>query len=209
MKIIDSKWVFRVKMDESEKIYRFKARLCARGFLQREGIDFHETFAPVIRYDSLRLILAEVAAQDLELLQFDVQTAFLYGKLDETVYMEVPEGLNVGQDLVCKLNKSLYGLKQAPRCWNQRFTRFLHEFEFKECEADKCVFVGQVKNEKVYLALFVDDGLIAANTVETLELIIDRLSATFNITVGDSSMFVGVQISRDRESKSLIIHQSS
>lgn len=181
MKIIDSKWVFRVKTDANEKNHRFKARLCARGFLQREGIDFNETFAPVIR------------------------------KLDETVYMEVPEGLDVGhagQDLVCKLDKSLYGLKQAPRCW-KRFTRFLHEFEFKECEADKCVFVGRVKSEKIYLALFVDDGLIAANSIETLKLVIERLSATFNITVGDSSMFVGVQILRDRESKSLIIHQSS
>ena len=190
MKTIDSKWVFRLKEDPEEGTRRYKARLCARGFQQREGVDYTETFAPVVRYDSLRVLLATVATEDLELLQFDVQTAFLYGELDETIYMEVPEGLNVvgkksnKEDVVCKLRKSLYGLKQSPRCWNQKFTLFLSEFELEACEADKCVFVSQFENETVYLALFVDDGLVAAKSRKTLDIIIKKLSDTFEITIG-------------------------
>lgn len=142
-KIIDSKWVFRVKKDPERSTQRFKARLCARGFMQRQGIDFTETFAPVVRYDSLRALLAMVVEEDLELLQFDVQTAFLYGELSEDIFMEMAEGLSVEKkgrkgatkSVVCKLKKSLYGLKQAPRCWNQKFTSFLSQYKFKASEA--------------------------------------------------------------------------
>lgn len=171
MKTIDSKWVFRVKTDESGKIHRFKARLCARGFLQREGIDYTETFAPVIRYDSLRVFLAITTKEDVELKQFDVKTAFLYGQLREEVFMEIPEGLDTGRGMensVCKLEKSLYGLKQAPRCWNQKFSSFLREFDFVECEAEQCIFVGKFESETVYLGIFVDDGLVASRKIETI-----------------------------------------
>lgn len=127
VKTIDSRWVFRIIKDTEGNVVRFKARLCARGFKQKQGIDFMETWAPVVRYDSLRVLLAIVAAEDLELAQFDVQTAFLHGKLDEKIFMEVPEGLSVKiqsesekKSVVCLLKKSLYGLKQAPRCWNKK-----------------------------------------------------------------------------------------
>lgn len=112
------------------------------------------------------------------------------------------------RNVACKLEKSLYGLKQAPRCWNLRFTKFLKEFNFEECEADKCVFIGKLKKSVVYLALFVDDGLVASNSVETLKTIIQRLSETFKITVENSNTFVGLQIKRDRERKTLMIYQS-
>lgn len=98
-RLIDSKWVFRVKEDPEKKAIRFKARLCARGFMQKAGIDYTETFAPVVRYDSLRTLLAIVAEEDLELLQFDVQTAFLYGELDEDIYMEIPEEKSRGREI--------------------------------------------------------------------------------------------------------------
>ena len=211
MKLIDSKWIFRVKKDADGKLHRFKARLCARGFMQRRGIDFNETFSPVVRYDSLRILLAIITSKNLEVMQFDVQTAFLYGKLEETIFMQIPEGLKIEEDprnVVCKLQRSLYGLKQAPRCWNLRFTSFLSEFNLKECDADKCVFTGKYKNDEVYLALFVDDGLVASKNVETLKKIIQRLSETFKITVEDSNVFVGLQIERDKRNKRLIIHQS-
>ena len=90
---------------------------------------------------------------------------------------------------------------QAPRCWNLRLTKFLSEFNLEECDADRCVFIGKYKNDEVYLALFVADGLGASNNVETLQLIIRRLSETFKITVEDSNVFVELQIERDRERK--------
>lgn len=117
---IDTKWVFKVHRKTTGDIERFKARLCARGFKQKEGMDYTETFSPVVLYDSLRVLLAIIAEKDLELAQFDVKTTFLYGELKEEVFMEIPEGLVIddAKEKVCKLNKSLYGLKQASRCWN-------------------------------------------------------------------------------------------
>jgi len=213
MKTVDSKWVFKVVKNTGGDVVKFKARLCARGFMQRKGVDFTETFAPVVRYDSLRVLLAVVAEKDLELTQFDVQTAFLYGKLDEEVFMEVPEGLTVkrsaAKSVVCHLQKSLYGLKQAPRCWNREFRAFLRQFEFHETDADKCIFVGKVERSVVYLALFVDDGLLAAESRDALECVLRHLNDSFKITIGDTSLFVGMQIERDRKEKSLFIHQSA
>ena len=116
-KPVGCKWVFKTKRDSSGKIERYKARLVVKGYSQREGIDFKETFSPVSTKDSFRVIMAIVAHFDLELHQMDVKTAFLNGDLDEDVYMEQPIGfVEVGkEDLVCNLNKSIYGLKQVSR----------------------------------------------------------------------------------------------
>lgn len=211
-KIIDSKWVFRVKEDPENKSMRFKARLCARGFMQREGIDFTETFALVVRYDFLRTVLAMVAERDL--LQFDVQTAFLYGELNEDIFMEIPEGLEIENEekinsVVCKLQKSLYGLKQTPWCWNLKFKEFLSKYEFEASEGDQCVFIRKFKGVSVYLALFVDDGLVVARSRKILETILSELSKAFDITIGDASVFVDLQIKRDRNTKSLLIYQAA
>lgn len=100
MKTIDSKWIFRVLTDVEGNVKRCKARLCARGFLQQSGTDYTDTFAPVVRYDSLRILLATVATKNLELAQFDVQIAFLYGELEEQIFMEVSEGLHIGKKQV-------------------------------------------------------------------------------------------------------------
>lgn len=117
MKTIDSKWVFKVMRDVEGNVHRYKARLCARGFMQRQGLDFNETFAPVVRYDSLRVLLAIAAEEDLELAQSDVKTAFLHGKLKEEVFMEVPEGLKMkngaGKNVVCRLECHLLATPNA------------------------------------------------------------------------------------------------
>lgn len=127
--------------------------------------------------------------------------------------MEVPEDLKIEErgvtEVMCKLNKSLYGLKQAPRCWNKKFLEILSQFDLKCSQADQCIFVGQVNGETVYLALFVDDGLVAAKTESTLNYIASKLSEAFQIKIGDSSSFVGMQIERDRVNKTLAIHQSA
>lgn len=127
--------------------------------------------------------------------------------------MEVPEGVTVGEHerggVVLKLNKSLYGLKQSPRCWNLKFKKFLSVFNLVCSEGDPCIFVGEFNGETVLMALFVDDGLVAAKSESTLNLMARQLSEEFAIKVGDASSFVGVQISRDRVAKTLVIYQSS
>lgn len=211
MKTIDTKWVFRIIRDVNGEIHRYKARLCARGFMQEHGVDFTETFAPVVRYDSIRVLLALAVQLDLEMVQFDVETAFLHADLEEKVYIEVPEGLTIKSanenETVCLLNKPLYGLKQAPRCWNSKFSTFLQKFNFYESEADKCIFVGDINGDLVYLALFVDDGLVMAKSRKILNIVLEYLKSAFTITIGDASMFVGMQIERNLTEKSIFIHQ--
>ena len=213
MKLIDSKWVFRIKNDSTGNVCRYKARLCAHGFMQRQGVDFTETFALVVQYDSVRVLLAVVVEKNYNLAQFDVQTAFLYGKLDEEIFMEIPQGLSVKgssvKNIVCRLGKSLYGLKQAPRCWNREFSSFLREFKFRETDVDQCIFVGDVNGSKVYLALYVDVGLIAAESNGVLKRVLLHLGKSFKITIGDSSLFVGMQIKRNRDERSVFVHQSA
>lgn len=202
-RFIDSRWIFKIIQDTDGQIIRHKARLCARGFLQRYGMDYCDTFAPVVRYDSIRVLLALAMQQDFEMLQFDVRTAFLYGELEETIHMAVPEGLetpNSGEK-ICKLNKSLYGLKQSPRCWNIKFSNFLKSFNFKESHAEKCIYRAIVNGKIVYLALFVDDGLIVSESKAAIQVVINRLKGSFDITVMDVNSFIGMQIERDRTNK--------
>lgn len=193
-KLLDTKWVFKILKDENGHIKRYKARLLARGFQQKEGLDYTETFAPVVRYDSLRVFLATTQL-NLELIQFDVKTAFLYSDVKEELYLKIPDGLKVDGDssaVMCRLNKSLYGIKQAARCWNTKFTYFLRKFNLVPCESEKCIYVGKINNVCVFLALFVNDGLIACESHVILDSIIDELNKSFEITLGDASMFVGL-----------------
>lgn len=162
-----------------------------------------------MRYDSVRTLLSVAAVNDLEIYQFDVKTAYLNSNLEEEIYMRAPEGLDVPNDnLVCKLNKALYGLKQAGRCWNKKFDALLKRFKFVQSSADKCVYLGSINNNKAYLALYVDDGLLMASKTETVDLILNALKDSFDITAGKADCFVGMQIERDRINKKIFIHQS-
>ena len=128
---IDCKWVYKVKYDKNGNVERYKARLVARGFTQRYGLDYKETFSPVVMMSSIRILITLVNQFDLEVMQIDVKTAFLHGSLDEEIFMAQPEGYKRGENLVCKLEKSLYGLKQASKQWNTCFAAFLLEFNLQ------------------------------------------------------------------------------
>ena len=125
MKVIPSKWIFKLKRDAEGRIVRYKCQLVAGGHRQVFGIDYDETFAPVSKATSLRVFLSFAAHNKWQVSQFDIKTAFLHGDLDLDVYMLQPEGFEEGTGLVCKLEKSLYGLKQAPRAWFEKLTAFL------------------------------------------------------------------------------------
>jgi len=127
MHVISNRWVFRNKYKSNGDVEKYKARLVAKGYSQIPGIDYEKTFAPVVKFDSIRTLLAISAAKILKLYQFDVKTAFLHGNIEETIYMEQPYGF-AKNNRVCKLNRSLYGLKQAPRQWNKRIAEFLENY---------------------------------------------------------------------------------
>lgn len=114
-KLIQNRWVFSIKRDRKGNILRHKGRLVAKGFTQRKGIDYNQTFAPVVRFESLRMLLALAAHDRMDMTQFDVKTAFLNGTIEEEIYMSQPEGFEDGTGRVWRLKKGLYGLKQSPR----------------------------------------------------------------------------------------------
>ena len=155
----------------------------AKGFTQREGIDYMETFSPVSRKDSLRVIMALVAHFDLELHQMNVKTTFLNGRLEEEVYMKQPEGFSssVSKDLVCKLNKSIYGLKQASQQWYLKFHEVVSSFGFEKNVMDNCIDHKISENKICFLVLYVDDILLATNDMGTLYEVKQFLSKNFDM----------------------------
>ena len=141
----------------------------ARGFSQEYGVDYLETFAPVVRLNTLRAVIAVSVQNNFEIHQMDVKTAFLNGELEETVYMKQPPGIREAgkEDWVCKLLKSLYGLKQSPRQWNCKFDASLKEMGFIQSIKDPCIYVK--RNPLIYLTVYMDDLIIAGEKTLTVE----------------------------------------
>ncbi|KAK4404691.1 Vacuolar protein sorting-associated protein 52 A [Sesamum angolense] len=151
---------------------RYKARLVAKGFTQTYGVDYFETFSPVARLNSIRVLFSLAVNLSWPMYQMDIKNAFLYGDLNETVYMEQPPGYvaqGEKQRMVCKLKKAIYGLKQSPRAWFDKFSRIIGEFGFSRCQADHSVFVQTTTSGMVVLAVYVDDILITGSDLVGIE----------------------------------------
>ena len=171
--IVDCKWIFKVKYLPNGEIERYKARLVAKGFTQTYGLDYFETFAPVAKMTSVRLLIALAAAQNWPISHLDVTNAFLHGDLHEEVFMKIPLGyfdlssvaqMNQFSDpssLVCKLLKSIYGLRQALRCWFTKFASTLKSYNFTQSHADNSLFTLHTSSQFVAVLVYVDDILIA------------------------------------------------
>jgi hypothetical protein len=204
--LISTKWVFKIKRLPNGQIDKYKARLCARGFTQEYGIDYFETFAPVVRMESLRILLALAAAEDWEIHQMDVVSAYLLGELDEDAYLEVPHGLDVPQGKVLKAVKGLPGLKQSGRTWNRKITTFFEEHGLQSLPADHSVFVN--KERTLIVALYVDDLLLFAQTVKEIQPLKQALSAAFEMKdLGEAKFVLGISITRSRAARTLVIDQ--
>jgi hypothetical protein len=208
-KPIGSKWVFKIKHGKDGKVDRFKARLVAKGYAQKYGIDYDETFSPVVRFSSIRLLLTFAVQRDMLIHQMDAVTAFLNGKLDEEIYMEQPDGyIKPGQEqLVCKLKRSLYGLKQSPRCWNKAFQEYMGCIGFAQSAADPCVYI-KIANVLTIVAVYVDDLIVISETAEEMEKIKKELAVQFKMKdMGELHYCLGMSIEQDKEQNSIKLHQ--
>ncbi|KAM1246265.1 hypothetical protein ACFX2J_042353 [Malus domestica] len=196
--LVGCKWVYRIKTHFDGSIARYKARLVAKGYNQEEGIDYSETFSPVVKPTTVRLILALAAQFHWPLRQLDVKNAFMLGELNEEVYMTQPPGFQSAvypSQYVCKLNKSLYGLKQAPRAWNEKFTSFLPGLGFKSSFADPSLFVKHNAAGTVVLLLYVDDIILTGSSSILIDDVIVELTKEFEMKdLGQLNYFLGLQV---------------
>lgn len=210
--IIDSRWVFKRKL-EADGSTRYKARLVTRGCKDKNVYDLKETYAPVSRLSLVRSILVIINKYNLYACQLDVKTAFLNGILEEEIYMEIPDGVEVNKNTkktkVCKLNRALYGLKISPKRWNKRFSEEAQKLGLENDLHEPCLFTWKKEGKIVVVLLYVDDMLVASNDQEKLEEIKEKLSGTFETKdLGEPKNFLGITIERNKEERYMSIHQA-
>lgn len=205
---INCKWVFKTKRDSEGKISRYKARLVVKGCAQRKGIDYEETFSPVVRYSTIRFLFSLAAQLDLDIDQMDAVTAFLQGDLNENIYMLQPEGFSDNTGKVCHLKKSLYGLKQASRMWNQKLDTALIKYGLRKSKIDPCVYFSVEDSNYIIVAVYVDDLLIFTKNVEVKNKLKMYLNSNFKMKdMGEARFVLGMQIQRDRTKGTIYIDQ--
>ena len=195
--VVGTKWVFRNKQDEHGVVTRNKARLVAKGYAQVAGLDFEETFAPVARLESIRILLAYAAHHSFRLFQMDVKSAFLNGPIKEEVYVEQPPGFEDERypDHVCKLSKALYGLKQAPRAWYECLRDFLIANAFKVGKADPTLFTKTCDGDLFVCQIYVDDIIFGSTNQKSCEEFSRVMTQKFEMSMmGELNYFLGFQV---------------
>lgn len=206
-KAISGKWVFKLKRKFNGEVDKYKARFVAKGFSQKQGFDFNETYAPVAKLPTLRILLSIAVRFDMHVHQMDVKGAFLNGDLREDIYMVQPEGYANGNK-VCKLNKAIYGLKQASRMWNEKFHGFMTRMGFKRCASDYCLYTKFKNGIRCYILLNVDDLLIICDDLQMVKAIKSLLAKEFEMTdIGTAYTFLGIHIQHDRENGTIQLSQ--
>ncbi|WKA11488.1 hypothetical protein VitviT2T_028982 [Vitis vinifera] len=202
-KVVGCKWVFTIKSKANGSVERYKAKLVAKGFTQTYGIDYQETFAPVAKINSIRVLLSLAVNSNWPLHQLDVKNVFLNGDLEEEVLMSPPPGFeeSFGVGKVCKLKKSLYGLKQSPRAWFEHFGKVIKHYGYTQSQADHTMFYKHSNEGKVaILIVYVDDIVLTGDDYNELEKLKKKLAEEFEIKdLGVLKYFLGMGFARSKE----------
>ncbi|GKB30763.1 putative ribonuclease H-like domain-containing protein [Tanacetum coccineum] len=196
---IGTKWVYRNKKDERGIVIRNKARLVAQGYTQEEGIDYDEVFAPVARIEAIRLFLAYASFKDFVVYQMDVKSAFLYGKIEEEVYVCQPPGFEDPEfpDRVYKVEKALYGLHQAPRAWYETLSTYLLDNGFQRGQIDKTLFIKRVKSDILLVQVYVDDIIFGSTKKELCTEFEKLMHKKFQMSsMGELTFFLRLQVTQ-------------
>ena len=201
--VIGLKWIYKTKYNADGSIQKHKARLVAKGYAQQQGIDFFETFSPVARSETVRIILALAAHKKWDVFQFDVQSAFLNGELDQEVYVEQPQGFVVGgmENKVYKLKKALYGLKQAPRAWYSRIDIFLHQNGFHRSKSEPTLYLKmQELEEMLIVCIYVDDIIYTGSSKKLIENFKELMMKEFEMSdLGLLHYFLGLEVHQTKQ----------
>ena len=195
--LVGGKWVYNLKGNPDSPT--FKARFVAKGFSQVEGIDYHETFSPTARMETVRTLIQVAAHRDLDLQRMDFKTAFLHAPIKEAIYVNVPKGYesSTNPNQVWKLKKSLYGLKQSGRNWNATLHNHLKHNGFVQSIADPCLFTKSVNGEIIYLLVWVDDIVLASSDPQLMANTKSHLSQEFRMKdLGQLNHFLGIDFNR-------------
>jgi hypothetical protein len=195
-RLIGLKWVFKVKRDEHGAIVKYKARLVARGFIEREGIDF-EVFAPVARMESIRLLLALAASNGSEVHHLDVKSAFLNGDLAEEVFVKQAPGFVIpgAEHKVLRLRKALYGLRQAPRAWNAKLDATLQALGFERCETEHAIYVRRRGKFALIVGVYVDDLIVTGMRAADIAGFKQEMADRFRMSdLGALSYYFGIEV---------------
>lgn len=202
--VIKSKWVYKTKLDHTGKD-KYRARLVARGFSQRYGVDYNDTFSPVVRHSTVRILFALANDLKMNIDHLDIETAFL--NLEEHIFMEQPEGFCT--DKVCLLLKSIYGLKQASRMWNLKVHQLLINNNFSQSKSEPCVYIKKQNECMTIIALYVDDFYIFSNSSTTKNELCDLLEREFNVkNLGILKTCLGMNVTYDKQNGILTLDQS-
>lgn len=209
-KPITCKWVFTLKHDDQGNIIKYKVRLVARGFSQEYGIDYKETFAPVIRLDALRAMLALAAIKNLYVQQMDIKGAYLHGNLEEEIYMLQPPGFEDGTGRVCRLVHSLYGLKQSGRAWYFKLREVLESYGFKQVAIEHCLYIRERNGHTQILSSWIDDLMLFGDDSDDTNEIKELLKKEFEVhDLGEPRLLIGKEILRDHQNQTLILSQKN
>lgn len=209
---LGGKWVYKVKPDVDGNIARFKTRWVVKEYLQQYGVDFDQTFAAIVKPMAFRVLFAIAAYYDLDIDQIDVKTFFLYGLIDQLIYVEILKGTETkaNKDMVCKLFKALYGLKQSPRLWYERLSDFLlQKLGLSRINADHSIFITPAGLDGPIISTFVDDiKIMEMKGSGTIQRVKSKLAATFSmVDMGPISFYLGLKVQRDREKRTLKLLQ--
>jgi histone deacetylase 1/2 len=200
--VIDSKWVWKKKYKADGSLDKYKARLVAKGYKQRYGIDYEDTFSPVVKTATIRVVLSLAVSQGWNLRQLDVSNAFLHGHLEEDVYMKQPPGYEdeTLPGYVRKLDKALYVLKQAHRSWYSRLSTKLHMLCFKASKAETSLFFFRKGSLVMFVLVYVDDIIVGSSIPSATTALLKQLNEEFALKdLGDLHYFLGIEVSRIRD----------
>ncbi|GJT15898.1 putative ribonuclease H-like domain-containing protein [Tanacetum coccineum] len=201
-KAIGTNWVFKNKKDKRGIVIRNKARLVAQGYTQEEGINYDEVFAPIARIEAIRLFLAYASFKDFVVYQMDVKSSFLYGKIEEEVYVCQPPGFEDPDfpDRVCKLEKALYGLHKAPRAWYETLSTYLLDNEFQRGKINKTLFIKRHNGDILLVQVYVDDIIFGSTNKELYNAFKELMHEKFQMSsMGELTFFLGLQVQQKKD----------